>query len=370
MKPTCTRARRAQALAVTFILFMCQGALAADVVKLSPEQSRALGVETAPLAAQAVGELQGVAAEVVLPPSQLRVVAAPLAGLIEQVAVASGAEVSKGQLLATLASPQLAEIQRGLLQAATQLQLARDNLKRDEQLAQDGIIADSRLRSSRSQHAEAAAAHAERRQALKLAGLSDTAIGRLQTGQGLGAAVEIRAPMDGVAIDVTATAGQRVEASAPLFKLARLDPLWLELQVPVQRLDRVATGAAVRVPAVDARGRVVSIGRRASANQTVLVRAEIAQGASRLRPGQFVEASLATAVAPGHWRVPNAALVRTGGRLLVFVHTPSGFAARTVEMVGEDAADSLVKGGFTGDERIAVRGVAALKAALSGIGGE
>ncbi|MCK7496871.1 MAG: hypothetical protein MZW92_42745 [Comamonadaceae bacterium] len=39
-------------------------------------------------------------------------------------------------------------------------------------------------------------------------------------------------------------------------------------------------------------------------------------------------------------------------------------------LVSEGAAASLVGGELKGDERIAVRGVAALKAALSGIGGE
>jgi RND family efflux transporter MFP subunit len=316
------------------------------------------------------GEISGLPAQVVVPPGQLQVVAAPVAGLVEQVTVAAGAEVRKGDVLAQLASPQLAEIQRGLLQAATQRQLAADSLKRDEQLLKEGIIAESRLRATQSQYAEAAAAYAERRQALRLAGVPEAAIARLQAGRTLGAAVEIRAPMDGVVLDVAATAGQRVEAAAPLLRIARLRPLWLEILMPVARIGRLAPGAAVRVPSAAAGGRVLAIGSSVAANQTVTVRAEIGEGAQRLRPGQFVEAGVASAAAAGEWRVPNAALARIGGKLTVFVQTPEGFAPQPMELVSEGAADSLVKGAVADDARIAVKGVAALKAAASGIGGE
>jgi hypothetical protein len=117
-------------------------------------------------------------------------------------------------------------------------------------------------------------------------------------------------------------------------------------------------------------GKVLAIGSSVGANQTVMVRAQVSEGAQRLRPGQFVEASVASAAEAGEWRVPNAALARVAGKLVVFVQTTSGFSLEQVEMVSEGAADSLVKGVLADDARIAVKGVAALKAASSGIGGE
>jgi len=58
------------------------------------------------------------------------------------------------------------------------------------------------------------------------------------------------------------------------------------------------------------------------------------------------------------------------GTPLLFVQTAQGFRAQKVTLVREGAEESLVGGEIKGDERVAVRGVAALKAALSGIGGE
>jgi len=363
--------------AVAQIVF-CQIALAANasdqVVELNAAQEKALGIETAALLARSGGEIGGLAAQVTVPNNQMHLVAAPVAGLVERIPVAVNGSVRAGQVLARILSPALAELQRGYVQASVQAQLAADNLQRDETLFRDGIIAESRLRATRGQHAEAGAALAERKQALRLAGVPDGTIGRLATGQGLGAAIDVRAPTDGVVLEQMVAVGTRVEAATAMFRVAKLEPLWLEIQVPMSSLARIRVGAAASVPAAQATGRIVSIGRSADANQTVRVRAEITRGAGSLMPGQVVEAVIAAGdeQARGVFSIPSAAVVRIDGRSLIFVRTARGFAAMPVTVTGEAAADSAVTvtGALRGDERIAMRGVAALKARLSGIGGE
>ena len=127
---------------------------AADELKFSPPQIKALGIETAPLAAQDGGDIAGLPAQVAVPNNQLHVISAPLPGMLEYLAVAANQPVKRGQLLARLQSPLLADAQRGLLQAAAQLQLSHDSLARDEKLLQEGIIAESRYLAGKSRHAE------------------------------------------------------------------------------------------------------------------------------------------------------------------------------------------------------------------------
>ena len=351
------------------LLFAPFLAVAVEEVKISQEQAKALGVETAPVLRQASTEIAGLPALVVVPNEQLQVVSAPLAGLVEQVLVAAHQPVKKGQVLARLQSPQLADLQHTYLQAATQASLARANLERDGALFKEGIIAESRYLAARSHAVETAADLAERTQALRLAGMSPEAIERLRAGQRVGTLVELVAPLDGVVLEQMAVAGQRLEAAAPVFKVAKLVPLWLEIQVPVARLAEVREGARVFVPAAGASGEVIVVGRSvASGNQTVLVRGRVGSGAERLRPGQYVEASLALQ-GGATFTVPGGALARLAGKPVVFVRTPLGFRAQPVELLG-DAAATAVVAGLKGDEQVAVRGVAALKAALAGIGAE
>ena len=346
------------------------GCAAADEVKVAPEQIRALGILTAPLSREAAAEISGLPALVVVPNEQLQVVSAPLAGLLEQMLVAAHQPVKKGQVLARLQSPDLADLQHTYLQAATQANLARANLERDAALFREGIIAESRYLASRSRSVETAADLAERTQALRLAGMPPEAIARLRAGQRVGTLVELAAPFDGVVLEQLAVAGQRLDPRAPVVTVARLSPLWLEIQLPIARLAEVREGAAVAVPASRASGEVIAVGRSVtSGNQTVLVRARIDRGAERLRPGQYVEASLAVPDQKASFGVPAEALVRIAGKPAVFVRTEQGFSARPVQVLGEAAGKAIIAG-LKGDEQVAVKGVAALKAAAAGIGGE
>jgi RND family efflux transporter MFP subunit len=279
--------------------------------------------------------------------------------------------VKKGQSLVRLQSPALIEAQRGYLQAAVQSQLARETAKRDENLFKEGIIAESRYLAARGNFAQAAAGLAERRQALRLYGMSDAAINRLQAGHALSDTVDLASPIDGVVLEQTAVAGQRAEASAPLYKIGKLSPLWLEIQAPVGLAAGLREGGAVKVPAYGAEGKVVSVGRSvAPGSQTVMVRAEVTAGAQNLRVGQFVEAQVAApAAGASEWRVPNVALVRNKGLAYVFVQAPGGFRAQPVTVVSETPEAVVITGALKGNEQIAVSGVAALKGSWMGLGG-
>jgi RND family efflux transporter MFP subunit len=292
--------------------------------------------------------------------------------MVEQILVGVGDPVRKGQRLATLQSPALAEAQRGLLQSSTQAQLAKENLARDEQLWKDGIIAESRLRATQSQYREARAALAERKQMLRLSGMSDADVIRLQSDNMLSSQLAITSPIDGVVLEKSANAGQRLDAAVPLLKVAKLEPLALDIQAPLASTSGLKIGASVIVPAHNAKGKLTAIGRSLSGgNQTILLRALIREGAANLRPGQFVEATIATTGdAPNQWSIPNGALARIGSKAVIFIETTKGYRSEEVQVLHEGATDSVVTGNLKGNDKIAVRGVSALKASLMGIGAE
>ena len=342
---------------------------AGDQIKMTPQQARALSIETAPLGVSQGAAGTGLPAQVVIPNGQIQVVSAPLAGLIQSLAVATNDTVKKGQLLARLSSPMLVEAQRDFLQAATQSQLARNSLKRDAQLFKEGIIAEGRYLATKSGEVQASAALSERRQALRLYGMSEGAIGRLQSSYVLSSTLDIVSPLDGVVLEQMATAGQRAEAASPLYKVAKLAPLWLEIQVPMLQATHIAPGAAVSVPALGVKGKVLSVGRNVNASQAVMVRAEISEGLKYLHTGQYVEALIAAPSAAKQWRVPNNALVRGQDKIYLFVQTASGFRAQPVTIVNQAADSATISGELQGNERVAVQGLVALKGAWQGLGG-
>lgn len=342
-------------------------------IPLSNTQIQSLGITTVQLTPAKQGSLSGLPAQVVVPGNQMRIISTPAPALIEQILVGVGDNVHKGQALAKLQSPALIEAQRGLLQASVQAKLSQENLVRDEQLWKDGIISESRYRTTRGMQMETAAALSERQQLLRLSGMSDAAIRQLQSGQSISSLLTLTAPMDGTILEKSANVGQRLDAATPIFKLAQLNPLALEIQAPLSAASIIKSGAKVWLPKPNARGKIIAVGRSLSGtNQTILLRAEITQGTDLLRPGQFVEASVATSesTTDSHlWIVPSSAISRVNGKSIIFLASKIGFRPTEVQILSESEKSAFISADLKGNEKIAVHGVSALKAQMMGIGG-
>lgn len=348
------------ALAIT-----CSLAAAAEPLSLQPAQFKALGI-----AIGIVGEGNelrsgSLPARVVVPNAQMRLVAAPVGGMIDLLAVAPGSTVKRGQVVARLASPQALELQRDALQASSQSSLLQQNLKRDEQLFAEGLIAESRLQATRAAAAQAGAQATERRQGLALAGIVP---GKL------GGPLALVAPIDGVVLEQSVQLGQRVEASAPIYRIAQLSPLWLEIQAPLTVTAGLREGMTVKLANAEVTGKLIAVGRAVdAASQTVLLRATVDKGADNLTPGQVVAVELPAGAGRGQ-QLPASALVRHEGQTFVFIQTASNdqgsqFEARPVRILSQGGDGALAEGVKPG-ERIAVKGVSGLKAMFTGVGKE
>jgi RND family efflux transporter MFP subunit len=353
-----------KSLVLSLILFLTGVTQAARLIEITPDQRDALGIRT--IAVEPVQKAWGAAypAEVRVPNSQLMVVTAPQEGLITRLEVAEGEAVKKGQLLAVIQSPRLVEEQRLYLEALSRLGLARAALGRDKQLKAEGIIAERRFLETRAQYTQAKTEVDQRRQALHLAGMDEEAIHALERRHELSATLKVRSPMDGVILEQLATPGQRVEIASPIYRIGQLDPLWLEIRVPLEKLSGIVPGTAIRVEKNDLEGRVITIGSMIHGkSQSVLVRAEIPNPGGKLRPGQFVEARLARPSDRQAWRVPRQGLLRVNDKTWVLVARPGGFEPVEVRIVAEEPDALVIEGNLKAGDQVAVSGTAALKAA-------
>lgn len=336
---------------------------AAHEIAVSVEQIRHLGITLAKVAPAHTVMTDRVPAQVIIPPEQERVISSPQAGLVTSLRAAIGDEVKAGQVVARIESPELVTLQREFLQAAADLRLADADLKRDAQLFKEGIIAQRRYLQTRNRFEQATARVDERRQALRLAGMDSRAVSKLERDRKLSSTLDVRAPIAGAVLEQMAVVGQRVDRAAPLYRVGKLDPLWLAIRVPLDRLGKLGPGAEVALPCTGASAVVTVVGRNVDPNnQTVLVRAEVHNAAGCVRPGQFIQVRMALLGADRQWRVPSVSLVRSGDVTLVFVKTAEGFRPQPVEVLGRDAGYSVVRAELVGDEEVAASGLAAIKA--------
>lgn len=352
---------------IAFLLYLPLLAAAADeLVPVTPAQAGRIGIVTASLTEmKAIGDVR-LPAQVVVPPAQIEVIAAPLPAMVAAVRVAHGESVKKGQVLARLQGAPLIELQREFAQARVQAELAAESLRRDESLFADGIISQGRLSVTRTTERQAALMLAEKRQSLRLAGLPEPS-----AGGALVSGAEIRAPFDGVVLEAAAEPGQRVDAMTPLFKLGRIAPLWLEIQATPAQAAGITSGDAVSIPGCPSGGRITVVTPHVDAHdQSLRLRAELPFRVPCVRPNQFVQVDVKPKDAPTSyaWRVPVSAVTRHLSRTWIFVAVPEGFQPVAVQVLEETAQSVRIAAPVDPSAKIVVKGLASIKGAWLGLG--
>lgn len=183
-------------------------------------------------------------------PYQVADVGSPVIGVIESIRAERGDSVRKGQVLAVLR----ADVERAQVDvAANKAQaiaevnaaeantvLARQKLKRAEGLLAEEFISTAALEQAR---AEARVAEERLSQAREQKRIAEREYALAQAQLGLRT---IRAPSDGVIADRYLSVGERVEEK-PLFRVAMVDPLRIEVVLPASLYGSVPVGSMLSI---------------------------------------------------------------------------------------------------------------------------
>jgi RND family efflux transporter MFP subunit len=337
------------------------------LLPLGAAEQKVAGIATTTIELETTGQILSFPGTVIVPPHQSSVVAAPATGMIESVLVTQDETVQKGQVIATLRSPQVVEAQQNYLAAQTDEKLASDKLRRAESLLKVKAMPEAQVELVRAEHTHAVARVEEKMQLLQLMGVSAASIDQLRNTRKIDNAIEIAAPKSGTVIERIVKQGTRVEAAAPLFTIATLNPLWVNIQVPTSRMSLMREGKIVALPAEGARGKVIRIGRTIDApTQSIGVVAEIDTNAGSVRPGLITSVTVRIdSEAERSWLVPVAAVIRHRGRSWIFVQSAEGFRAAPVEVLSESGQKASIRGQLSNGDRVASQGVLMLAAELA-----
>ncbi|WP_341318868.1 efflux RND transporter periplasmic adaptor subunit [Paraburkholderia sp. IMGN_8] len=274
-----------------------------------------------------------------------------VAGIVERVTVSIGEKVEKGQLLAVIASTDLADRRSELLTAERRLSAARTSYEREKTLWQERISAEQDYLQVQVQLREAEIATQNARQKLSALGapVSAGALNRY----------ELRAPFTGTIVEKHATPGEAIAADANVFVVSDLSSVWAEMAVPAQRLNDVRVGreATVSATAFESKssGPIAYVGALlGEQTRTAPARVVLPNPDGAWRPGMFVNVS----VDAGRQHVPVAvasdALQDIEGAQAIFVWSPKGFVAQAIETGRrDDHVVEVVKGLKPGQQYVA-----------------
>lgn len=293
-------------------------------------------------------------AQVEANPSHTVNVLPPLTGRLVDLKVELGDIVRRGQLLALISAPDLAQARADAERAADGLSLARKALDRSRSVGEAGANAGKDREAAESAFNQAQAE--DRRARERLTTLSGPSGGD-------GGLLAVTAPIAGAVTALNVGRGTFInDATAPLLTVADLGQVWITAQVPENQVRAITRGQAADVeldayPGQVLHGKVQSISPVLDPDsRRVKVRLEFPNADGRLKPNMFATASFAVSE-PGRVVVPSSALLMNNDSISVFVETePWSFVRRAVEIGSEDGDRVSIVRGLKGGERVIVRG--------------
>jgi cobalt-zinc-cadmium efflux system membrane fusion protein len=296
----------------------------------------------------------------------------PLAqGVLREVSADVGQPVSRGQRLATLSSPEVAELKSAYLAARAEEKLKLAVLSREQGLVAQQISAQQELEQAQAEHEVARSRAAAARQKLLDHGLGESAIGHLEDGGTPSSELHVVSPLDGTIVDRDAVVGESVERGDALFRVARLDSMWLELSVPESEVSQLAPGQEVvvtfdRHPGLEARGRVTWVGSSIDPEtRMVEARAEVANPDRMLRHGMFGRARIDSQRSSWALWIPADAVQHVDGHPFVFARLADDlFELRKVAIGGSAGGRVAVTAGLQPEDEIVVAHSFILKSEL------
>jgi cobalt-zinc-cadmium efflux system membrane fusion protein len=306
-------------------------------------------------------------------------IAAPAAGLLLGSADGFpfiGRQVRAGEVLAALA-PKVggdadpASLDLALTQARLDLELARKDLGRVQELAAAEAVPEKRVQDARRAVAEGEARVA--------AGEARRARFDGTAGAGTGGLIKLRSTVAGTLASIGATPGTFIEQGRELFHVVNLDRLWLEVQVPEADIGRIGKpiGAWFEVEgfeqpfevAPDRGGRVIGFGGVIDPQtRTAQLVFELPNAGRELRVGMFARVHVLTGAPVQALAVPASAVVDDGSEQVVFVEVSGErFERRPVRLGLRDRGRVQVLAGVIPGERVVSRGAYQVRlAAASG----
>jgi cobalt-zinc-cadmium efflux system membrane fusion protein len=360
------------------------GSVPTDTVKIAPQDQARSGIRFAPVDLRTIPTELSAVGQVTMDERATQHIGALADGRIVNVYVLPGDTVKRGQVLAKLHSHLVHESVAALTQAfaavnrqqsavsfATQ---ARDRYERLFQIQAASLEERQRSEQDLAQAQKdlidaQANVHAEREHLAEVLQISPSELrpDTLERWE----KVPVRAVESGVVITRNITPGQVVSTGAELFTVTNLSTVWVNASVNEGDIPTVKIGAATKITiGQDERapmnGNVSMLGDVVDPQtRTLPIRISVPNPQMRLRPGMFVQTTIAQRQAKSSVFVPPDALQDINGFSVVFVTSDGqSFQARAVTTGMQRSGMVEVLKGLTSGDKVVTAGAFMVKSEL------
>ena len=314
----------------------------ASIVQLSPEQMELSDILLGEPSIREIASYVECSGRIDVPPSNIRSVHSPVMGFVQQVKHLPGEYVRRGDLLISIAHPELIRQQRSFLESASKIAFMKKDMERKKELADADASSQKTYEQTQSDYYVEEAHYKGLKAELELIGVNTKA---LEEGREVQSSIRIYTPVNGYMTQVNANPGKLVEPNMLLFEIVDNSHIHLELQVFAKDLGLLREGQKVvaSIPGSDEElhGKVHLINKAIDLEKkTANVHVHLDKDPKGLAIGTFLYARIRTD-SRQVTAVPEAAIVRSGDRSFVFVQDGEGF--RKVEVATGRTDDGFVE---------------------------
>lgn len=278
-----------------------------------------------------------------------------------------GTQVSQGQKLGAIV-PKLdqandpATLNLAVTQAELALDFAKKDLERLTRLFSQEAVPQNRVRQAELQVQQTTADLKAARQRVRQLTASQKGSQRNLNG------LDLYAPLSGNVIQSYVFPGSLVQEGDPLFQIADLSRMWLQVNIPEANIHRVtqASGAWFTVDGLDKvfeihgehGGKRIALGGQIDPQKrTVPLIFEVPNPQGHLRKGMFAKVSVLTGKEGHGLSVPASAIIEEAGLPCVYVHVQGEtFERRTIKPGIRDGNDVQILAGLKAGERVVTKG--------------
>ncbi len=309
-------------------------------IQISPERQQLIGVQTGAATYKAVFKTLRTVGRLAYDETKITRIHPRIEGWIEQVFVDfTGKQVSKGQPLLSLYSPELWQTQQEYLLALKGRNELAKSPFREAVTSSESLLQAARKR-------------------LELWDIDLKQLEHLEhTGKPF-QTLTLNAPSDGFVLTRNAFAKQRVTPETELYALADLSTIWVladvyEYEAPEIKVGQTATVTLAYFPQRTLRGKVTNINPQLDpATRTVKARIELANPDFALKPEMFANVELRIDYGK-RVVVPEEAVLDTGAEQTVFIAQDGGyFTPRKVTLGAKVGHEYIVLDGLKAGERV------------------
>ncbi|MGJ3236037.1 efflux RND transporter periplasmic adaptor subunit [Marivirga sp.] len=290
------------------------------VLHLSHLKFESLGIKVDSLPSRSLSGIVEANGQLEVPPQHEATVTGILGANVTSIKVIEGDKVRKGEVLAFLSHPNLANLQSNYIQAYSQFQYLEKEMQRQKRLYEEEVGSgkdyQQTLANYQAMKGEMKGYEAQLNQlSLNLESIKECEIYQY---------VPVISPINGYIEKVKVQIGQYVEPQTEMFMIVNTEHVHADLMVFEKDVHKVEVGQEIKfsvatVPGSNLSAKIYSVGKKFEQNpKAVHVHAEIEQKKNFLIPGMYINAKIETSKEKV-MALPEEAIIEEEGKPYIFL---------------------------------------------------